>query len=168
MFQHLLLAIDDSPSSPVALSFATALARRDRASVHVLHANRLLVGGRGFTELTDGEATALVDGAVLQLLEEGIDASGSVSRTSSFTIGQVIAEAAQARRCDAIVIGSARRVRRSRLAHPFGRGTRDQITRYSVLPVLTAPSPLQVPGGRRRDGGGTLGSADRPRTPVVR
>jgi nucleotide-binding universal stress UspA family protein len=167
MFQHLLLAIDDSPSSPVALALATAVARRERASVHVLHANRLLVGGRGFTELTDAEATALVDDAVLQLLEQGIDASGSVSRASSFTIGQVIADAAQDRRCDAIVIGSARRVRRSRLAHPFGRGTREQITRYSALPVLTAPSPLQVPGGRRRHGGATLRSAGRSRTPVV-
>jgi nucleotide-binding universal stress UspA family protein len=152
MFHQLLVAIDDTDSAPVALSFATALAHRDQASVHVLHANRLLVGGRGFTELTDAEATALVDDAVLQLLEHGIDATGSVARTSSFNIGQVIADTAQARRCDAIVIGSARHVRWSRVAHPFGRDTRERITRYSTLPVLTAPSPLRVPDGRSRHG----------------
>jgi nucleotide-binding universal stress UspA family protein len=167
MFHHLLVGIDDTDSAPVALSFATALAHRDQASVHVLHANRLLVGGRGFTELTQAEATALVDEAVLQLLEHGVDATGSVTRTSSFNIGRVIADAARARRCDAIVIGSARHVGRSRLAHPFGRDTRERITRYSTLPVLTAPSPLRVPVARRRHAATTLPSPDFARTPVV-
>lgn len=168
MFQHLLVAIDDTDSAPVALSYASALAHREGASVHVLHVNRLLVGGRGFAELTDTDATALVDSAVLHLLEQGVDATGSVSRATCFTIGQVIAGAAHARRCDTIVIGSARRVRRSRLSHPFGRGTRERITRYSSLPVLTAPSPLQVPDGTRRHGGGHVRSSGRARTPVVR
>jgi len=168
MFHQLLVAIDDTDSAPVALSFATALARRERASVHILHANRLLVGGRGFTELTPTEATELVDAAVLQLLEQGIDATGSVSRANSFTIGQVIADTAHAHRCDAIVVGSARRVLRARLVHPFGRGTRERITRSSTLPVLTAPSPLRVPGGRRRHGGATVRLAGRTPTPVVR
>ncbi len=152
MFRHLLVAIDDTPSAPVAISFATALARGDEASVHVMHANRLVVGGRGFTELTDQAATALVDTAVLQLLEEGVGATGSVCRTSSLTIGQVIADAAWSRHCDAIVLGSHRPTRRSRLAHPFGRGTRERVIRRSTLPVLTAPAPLQMSGGRRRRG----------------
>jgi nucleotide-binding universal stress UspA family protein len=153
MFSKLLVAIDDTASAPVALSFASALARGEGASLHVIHANRLVVGGRGFTELTDQEATALVDTAVLQLLEVGVDATGSVSRSTSYSIGQVIAEAARSRQCDAIVLGSRRPTRRTRLAHPFGRGTRERIIRYSALPVITAPAPLQVPGGRRRHGG---------------
>jgi nucleotide-binding universal stress UspA family protein len=152
MFRQLLVAIDDTPSAPVAISFATALAREDGASLHVLHANRLVVGGRGFTELSHQAATALVDGAVLQLLEEGIGATGSVCRTTSLTIGQVIADAAWARQCDAIVLGSHRPTRRSRLAHPFGRGTRERVIRRSTLPVLTAPAPLQMSGERRRRG----------------
>jgi nucleotide-binding universal stress UspA family protein len=167
MFRQLLVAIDDTDSAPVALSFATALARHGQASVHVVHANRLLVGGRGVTELTAAEATALVDGAVLQLIEAGVDASGSVCRVTSFTIGQVIADAARVRRCDAIVIGSARRTRRARLLHPFGRGTRERITRYSTLPVLTAPAPLRLPGGRR-PGRVSARSGGRAPTPVVR
>jgi nucleotide-binding universal stress UspA family protein len=168
MLHRLLVGIDHTDSAPVALSFATALARRERASVHVLHANRLLVGGRGFTELTSAEATELVDAAVLQLLEAGVDATGSVARVSSFTIGQVIADAARSRQCDAIVIGSARRTGSSRLVHPFGRGTRERITRYSLLPVLTAPPPLRVPGPRRWQGRTSLPSGGSPRTPVVR
>lgn len=166
MFHQLLVAIDDTASAPVALSFATALARIEGASVHVLHANRLLVGGRGFTELTDTQATALVDTAVLQLLEQGVDATGSVSRATSFSIGRVIADAAWSRQCDAIVLGSHRPTRWSRMAHPFGRGTRERITRSSSLPVLTAPAPLEVPSGRRR--GGPERSVRRAHTPVVR
>ena len=149
MFQQLLVAIDDTDSAPVALSFATALARGGNSSVHVVHVNRLVLGGRRLTELTDAAATALVDCAVLELLEQGITATGSVSRGTLFTIGQVVADAARARRCDAIVIGSSRRASRYRLARPFGRGTRQRIVRHTDLPVLTAPSPLQVPRGRR-------------------
>ncbi len=154
MFRHLLVAIDDTASAPVALSFASALARGEGASLHVVHANRVVVGGRGFTELTDNEASGLVDTAVLQLLEVGVDATGSVSRATSYSIGQIIAEAARSRQCDAIVIGSHRPAHRSRLAHPFGRGTRERIIRCSSLPVLTAPAPLHVPGRRRRGGTG--------------
>jgi nucleotide-binding universal stress UspA family protein len=150
MFRQLLVAIDHTAAAPVALSFATALTRGEVASVHVIHANRVVVGGRGFTELTRAEATALVDTAVLQLLEQGVDATGSVCQVTSFSIGQVIADAARSRQCDAIILGSHRPARWSRLAYPFGRGTRERIIRHSSLPVLTAPPPLQVPGGRRR------------------
>jgi nucleotide-binding universal stress UspA family protein len=149
MFRHLLVAIDETPAAHVALSFATAVARDEGGSVHVLYANRMLVGGRGLAELSGAEATALVDTAVLQLLEQGIEATGSVSTTTTFTIGQVIAAAAQARRCDAVLVGSQRRSGRW---HLFGRGTRERIIRHSTLPVLTAPAPLRIPRRRRRSG----------------
>ncbi len=165
MFRHLLVAINDSPSAPVALSFATAVAREERASVHVLYANRVLVGGRGLTELTGAQATTLIDTAVLQLLEQGVEASGSVSPTTSFTIGRVIADAAQARRCDAILVGSERRLGRMRL---FGRGTRERIIRSSPLPVLTAPAPLHVPRRRRRFGAEAVGTDWGTSAPVGR
>ena len=164
MFHQLLVAIDDSPSTPVTLSFATALAQRDGASVHVLHANRMLFGGRGITEIADTDAALLVEGAVTQLVGQGVSATGSVTRAMSFTIGRVVAVAAHSRRCDAIVIGSRRR---SRAAHPFGRGTRERIIRSATLPVLTAPAPLQLPGRRRRPGMALLPTR-RARTPVDR
>lgn len=155
MFQRLLVAIDDSPSTPVALSYTIALAWTAGASVHVLHANLFQVGGRGFTELTESEATELVDAAVAQLRDQGIEATGSVARATCFSIGQVVADAALVRQCDVIVLGSRRRTRAPRL---FGRGTHEQITRGSTLPVLTAPAPLDVPVGHR----GRPGSARVP------
>jgi len=164
MFRHLLVAIDDTPAAQVALSFATAVVREEGGSIHVLYANRVLVGGRGLSELSGADAIALVDTAVLQLLEQGINATGSVSTTTSFTIGQVIADAAQARRCDAVLIGSQRRSGRLRL---FGRGTRERIIRHSTLPVFTAPAPLRVPRRRRRPGPESAWSRGAS-TPVVR
>jgi nucleotide-binding universal stress UspA family protein len=165
MFQRLLVAIDDSPSSPVALSYTCAVTRTAGASIHVLHVNRFQVGGRGFTELTETEAAELVDDAVGQLLNQGIDATGSVARSTCFSIGQVIAEEAQARQSDVIVLGSRRRTRVPRL---FGRGAREQITRYSTLPVLTAPAPLDVPAGRRGRPGSVGVPSRRQPTPSVR
>ena len=160
VLHQLLVAIDDTASAPVTLSFASALARgeggipaRDprqpgggrRPGLHRAHR----------PTRPQPSSTA----AVLQLLEVGVDATGSVSRSTSYSIGQVIAEAARSRQCDAIVLGSHRPTRRSRLAHPFGHGTRERIIRNSALPVITAPPPLQVPGGRpgrQRDGGPTI------------
>jgi nucleotide-binding universal stress UspA family protein len=147
MFKRLLVAIDHSPSTSVTLSFATALARSEgSASVHVLHVNRFLVGGRGVTELSNDEATQLVSQAVLQLLEEGVDTTGAVLRSSCFSIGQTIAGAAHANGSEVIVLGSHRRTVVPLL---FGQGIRERITRSSALPILTAPAPLRVPGRRR-------------------
>jgi nucleotide-binding universal stress UspA family protein len=165
MFQRLLVAIDDSPSTPVALSYTVALARNAGASVHVFHANLFQVGGRGFTELTESEATELVDAAVAQLRERGIDATGSVAPATCFSIGQIVADAASDRQCDVIVLGSRRRTRMPRL---FGGGAREQITRDSTLPVLTAPAPLDVPVGHRGRPGSARVPSRRHPTPVVR
>ena len=51
MFERILLALDDSPAGEVATAFTGALAQRAGAetSVHVLHVNERLVGGRGVT-----------------------------------------------------------------------------------------------------------------------
>ena len=46
MFRRILLAIDASDSSQIALSYATSLAKSSGASVRVVHVNELLVGGR--------------------------------------------------------------------------------------------------------------------------
>jgi len=67
MFTRILLAIDDSPSSDVAVSFATAMARQSVASVRVVHVNEYLVGGRGFTIETHAEAMRHLEGAVRAL-----------------------------------------------------------------------------------------------------
>jgi nucleotide-binding universal stress UspA family protein len=141
MFRRLLLAIDDSPSGEVAVDFTTALAQRCSASVHVLFVNEYLVGGQGISLLTKDEATELLTSAVTQLHAAGIATSGSSVVDSYRRVATRVAEAARERDADAIVLGSHRRRRFGRL---FSTQVREQTTRITELPVLTAPSPLEV------------------------
>jgi nucleotide-binding universal stress UspA family protein len=141
MFTRLLLAIDDSPGSEVATAFATALAQHHAASVHVFHVNEHLVGGRGLTLHTRAEATDLLTGAVEQLRAAGVAASGSSVAASYREVAGCIAAAARDRSVDAIVLGSQRRRRLGRLISP---NVRARTTRLSALPVITAPSPLDL------------------------
>jgi nucleotide-binding universal stress UspA family protein len=141
MFRHLLLAIDDSPSSEVAVDFATALAKRCSASVHVLFVNEYLVSGRGIGLLSNAETSALVTGAVEQLQGAGVHATGSACAASYSQVALRIAEAASEREADAIILGSRRRTRLGRL---FSSQVRERTLRLTDLPLLTAPSPLQV------------------------
>ena len=150
MFARLLVAIDESPSTQVVLDFATALARRGATAIHVLHVNPLLVGGRGHAELTETEAARLVEAAVRQLRQQlrdcDVKVTGSLARATCFQLHQVIAETAEARHSDAIVVGSRRRRGVRRI---FGHGLRERVTGLSPLPVLVAPAPLEVSGGHR-------------------
>jgi nucleotide-binding universal stress UspA family protein len=141
MFDRLLLALDDSPAGEVATLFATALARRTNASVHVLHVNERLVGGNGVTLRTRLESTELVSAAVRQLAEAGVRAAGSVCVSTYRGVPQRIVATALDRSADAIVLGSTRH---RRLARVFSPQVRERTTRLTALPVLTAPSPLKV------------------------
>jgi nucleotide-binding universal stress UspA family protein len=141
MFDRLLLALDDSPAGEVATLFATALARRTGAAVHVLHVNERLVGGNGVTLRTRLESTELVSAAVRQLAEAGVRAGGSVCVSSYRGVPQRIVATALDRSADAIVLGSTRN---RRLARLFSPQVRERTTRLTALPVLTAPSPLKV------------------------
>jgi nucleotide-binding universal stress UspA family protein len=141
MFQRLLVAIDNSPGSDVALSFAVALAKQSGASVHVLHVNEHVVAGGGVTLRTDEEVTRLLTEAIVRLREEGIRTSGSVRRAPYRHVAECIAAMAEERSADVILLGAKRRRRWARLA---GRGVRERTIRLTALPVITAPAPLAV------------------------
>jgi nucleotide-binding universal stress UspA family protein len=141
MFTRILLALDGTESSEVAISFATALAGMSDSSVRVAHVNELLVGGRGFASETERESMEIVDKAVGALRREGVDADGVHYLANCFTIADRIAEAATDWGADVIVFGSKRRRWLPRL---FGGGLRERVTRSSGLPVLAAPAPLKV------------------------
>jgi nucleotide-binding universal stress UspA family protein len=143
MFERLLLAIDDSPGSEVATAFAIAFAREASASVHVLHINEYLVGGRGVTLHTHDEVRELVGSAVMQLREAGISAGGSACAGRYREVPRRIVEAAVHREAGAIVLGSHRHRGLDRL---FSSKVRDRTTRLTSLPVLTAPAPLKLSG----------------------
>ncbi len=141
MFDRILLALDDSPAGEVATLFAGALAQRTGASVHVLHVNERIIGGKGVTLRLRQEATDLVLASVEQLADTGVRAGGSVRVASYRGVPARIVAAAHERSADAIVLGSNRNRRLGRL---FASEVRERTTRLTSLPVLTAPPPLKV------------------------
>jgi len=143
VFQRLLVAIDDSAANPVTVSFAIAIARREAAAVQVLYVNQFVVGGRGHTLSSEAEADQLVSGAVAELTASGVEATGALRRATCFGVATRIAESAAEWSADAIVVGSKRRRKLRRLG---GQGIREQVTKLSDLPVLTAPAPLRMTG----------------------
>jgi nucleotide-binding universal stress UspA family protein len=145
MFTRILVAIDDSDSNEVTLSFVLALARQSSASVRVVHVNEFLVGGRGTTIETQSEAIRRLETAVATLRDAGIPTEGSLYLTSVFGVDGRIVTAAHDWSADVIVLGSRRRHRFVRFG---GKGMRERVTRLTSLPILTAPAPLKVSSGR--------------------
>jgi nucleotide-binding universal stress UspA family protein len=148
MFTRILLAIDDSSSSEAALSFAMAMALQSSGAVRVVHVNEYLVGGRGFTVETQTQAINHLEKAVAVLRAAGIPTEGSLYLTSCFGVESRIATAAHDWSADVIVLGSRRR---RRLARFGGKGIRERVTNLTALPVLTAPTPLEVTSGKLPD-----------------
>jgi nucleotide-binding universal stress UspA family protein len=144
MFRRVLLAVDGTRSGDVAVDFASAMARDQRATVRVVHVNERIVGGRGVAYESESEAQEIVDRAVAALRSAGVVADGVHHLANCFTVGDRIADAAADWGADAIVFGSRRRRRWSRLR---GAGLRERVTALTGLPVLTAPAPLTVARG---------------------
>lgn len=142
MFSRIVVTTDGTASGDAAVSFTIALARKQHATVRVVHVNELLVGGRGYATESEPEAMGVVDRAVARLREAGIDVDGVHFLANCFTVSDRIAEAAQDWEADVIVFGSKRRRRLVRFA---GAGVRERVTAATGLPTLTAPAPLKVP-----------------------
>jgi nucleotide-binding universal stress UspA family protein len=144
MFRRVLLAVDGTKSGDVAVDFASAMARDLGTIVRVVHVNERIVGGRGVAYESEAEAKEIVDRAVAALRGAGVVADGVHYLANCFTVGERIADAAGDWSADAIVFGSKRRPRWSRLR---GDGLRERVTALTGLPVLTAPAPLKVARG---------------------
>jgi nucleotide-binding universal stress UspA family protein len=112
--------------------------------------NEFVVGGRGQTVETRGEADQVVAEAVAELKEAGVEATGSCRPGQLLHCGHHIVERADQFSADVIVVGSRRR--RSRWGGLRGQGVRERITELTSLPVMTAPPPLRlgVSGAPRR------------------
>jgi nucleotide-binding universal stress UspA family protein len=145
---RILVAVDGSLSTVTSLDYTVATARQNTASVHVLFVNTRLVGGRGQTALSRGEAEVLVTTAMAQMVEAGIEVTGSIASANLFDVARIIVDVAAQQHCDTIVMGSQRRRRFTRV---LGRGTRERVVSLSPLPVIAAPAPLRVPSRRRAD-----------------
>ncbi len=150
MFEKLLLALDQFDHGHTALDFTEALARRTGADVSVLHVWEFPVRGRALPLVSRAEAEVMVDEAVFCLRMGGVGADGRVLAAPSHRLARcIVGEAANAG-CDAIVLGSRRLRGFDRLS---GHGVREQITRLTVLPVVTAPTAVPE-HGRRAPGPG--------------
>lgn len=141
MFTRILVAVDGSDAGEVAVSYATALARQPLASARVVYVNEYLVGGRGFTALTDREARLITDKALAAMAEAGVDTDARILRATCFDVASSIADAAHEWSADVIVLGSRRR-RWSRVLPT--KGMRERVTAITGLPTLIAPPPLRV------------------------
>lgn len=157
MFDQLLLAIDSSPAGAVATDFAGGLARRCSASVHVVCVNPLLRGRRGLTLLVGDEAVRVIDDAVSRLRQAGVYADGSVQVAPPRAVPERIVATAVEEGADAIVLGSRRW--RSVPDRLFACRVRDRVLRRTSLPVIVAPTPLDLEDRADVDLDALLGTA---------
>jgi nucleotide-binding universal stress UspA family protein len=107
----------------------------------VLFVNERLITGRDLLLLTRAEASELITAAVDRLREAGVEATGTVRPASHRHVATTISDAARECDADAIVLGSRRRRRAGRV---FSSRVRERTLRVTSLPVLTAPSPLEI------------------------
>jgi nucleotide-binding universal stress UspA family protein len=107
MFSKLLLAIDGSKGSQLAVHAAQALATATGAEVAVLHVLEQPWDGASRPEdEPPAGAVRLVDDVVAQLGQEGVSAQHSIEQAPAGEIGRVIVDVARAGHADTIVIGS--------------------------------------------------------------
>jgi nucleotide-binding universal stress UspA family protein len=107
MFQHVLVALDESAYSRAALPTAIEMAKKFGASLYVLHVaehdhGRAVV----FSMESPAEATKLVAEAVKTAGEAGITAKGDVFDAAVGHVAKAIVEIAIANEIDLIVMGS--------------------------------------------------------------
>jgi nucleotide-binding universal stress UspA family protein len=148
-----LVAVDGLDRQHSAVKFAAALARERSARVCVVHVREREFFGRASFDLeTAEEARLLVDDAVSELEQEGVEASGYVVRALVGQVGEVILDEAAKVGAEEIVLGA------KRFGGLLSRRTRERLLRRSSLPVLVAPRPHERAGrgeagaepGRRR------------------
>jgi nucleotide-binding universal stress UspA family protein len=107
MFKHVLVAIDGSTYSQLALPAAIEVARKFDSEVQVVHVSE---HDRGravvYTLETPADATTMVGDAVQKARDAGVIARGQVRDAATGHVAKVIVETAQANGIDLIVMGS--------------------------------------------------------------
>lgn len=115
MYQHILVAIDDSETSRTALAEALHIARSSQARLHIVHvADETLMGmhHRTFsTTLNLDHALQAITEAGQKLLDAaragvtGIDCSTTLLVARNRRVSEVLLEYAEAEKVDLIVLG---------------------------------------------------------------
>lgn len=138
MFKRILLATDGSPVVERSVLYTGHLARLEQAEVLVLHAYELperyegYAGYEALAEQYQAVAQALLNDAVQQLQEDGVQARGEL-RTGS--AAEAIIDAAHEYEIDLIVMGTRGS---SKLKDILGSVSM-QVLRSTHCPVLEIP-----------------------------
>jgi nucleotide-binding universal stress UspA family protein len=108
MFNHLLLAIDESEQSQRALAVARDLATATKGDVQVVHVREAVSEGRSGPIWHEGSqnATSIVDAAVAELKTAGVEATGSVRDSIRGVTAQEINDAAHEAQASLIIMGN--------------------------------------------------------------
>ena len=139
--KRVLVAVDRFDDQGSAVKLGASIARERSAQVVVVHVRERQNLGRGsFDFETPEQARQLVDAAVSELRQQGVEASGRVVRALVGQVARAILDEAADVGADEIVIGA------KGSGGFFGRRTRERLLRRSSLPILVAPRPSEQPG----------------------
>jgi nucleotide-binding universal stress UspA family protein len=107
MFNHILVAIDDSDYTRMVIPTALEMARKFRSDVFVLHVAEHDRGRAAVYSMeTPAEATRLVADAVKAMVDSGVKAKGEVHDVAAGHVAKNIVDTAVELRSDLIVMGS--------------------------------------------------------------
>jgi nucleotide-binding universal stress UspA family protein len=107
MFKTIVLALDGSESSDLALQHATMLAREQGSSVRVVHVIEIVAGrGGGLLHLDEHELKAKIEQQVKDLVGAGVDAELEFHSAIAGGPAHVIAEVAEHANADLIITGT--------------------------------------------------------------
>jgi nucleotide-binding universal stress UspA family protein len=143
MFNHILVAIDGSSYSQMALPAAVEMANKFDGEILVLHVSE---HDRGravvYTLETPAAATAMVADAVKKLQDEGIAAKGKLVDVAAGHVAKAIVEAAEANGIDLIVMGSRGL---SDVEGMMLGSVTHKVMQTAVIPVLVVRTPIAKP-----------------------
>jgi nucleotide-binding universal stress UspA family protein len=133
IFTTIMLALDDLDRAQPSISLATALARREHASLVLAHVEQTLaVKGGPDLHPDEAEIQSRIRALTRQLSEEGVDTRLETAGVMGTGPAQTLAEIAERTDADLIVLGS--RTHRAILA-----GLPERLLHDAHRPVLVVP-----------------------------
>jgi len=142
----ILLGTDFSPAANAATAWATALARRHGARLHVVHALQLygppsdfLVSPPDLTDQIQAAAVARLDGLVQPLTAQGVETTQELRLGAPHA---AVIEAASAQNADLVVVGTRGA---TGLEHLLLGSTAERIVARAKCPVLAVHPDQQPP-----------------------
>jgi len=142
MFQHVLVALDESIYSRTALPTAIAVAKRFGADLFVLHVAEHDHGRAAVYSMeSPAEATKLVADGVKAARDSGIAAKGEVRDVAVGQVARAIVDAAAANDISLIVMGSRRL---SDVQGLLLGSVTHKVMQLAEIAVLVARGPIPV------------------------